>query len=127
MELSYTYARAKIENEECGAFSSLVPDKLVDRAIEEILKGIDLRLKENTVSVYNVDAHVSSYVDRITKRIVEESPPSNPFERLVETTEKFTRIDEDLLVMALFATVIALAGLFLDNAVTVIGARALFC
>jgi hypothetical protein len=86
---------------------------------------MDLRLKENTISVYNVDAHVSSYVDRIAERIEEESPPSNPFERLVETTEKFTRINKDLLIMALFATVIALAGLFLDNAVTVIGAMLL--
>jgi len=125
LELSYTYSTVKIEDGECGAFSSLVPDKLVDRAIEEILKGIDLRLKENTISVYNVDAHVSKYVDRIAERIVEESPPSNPFERLVETTEKFTHIDKDLLIMALFATVIALAGLFLDNAVTVIGAMLL--
>jgi len=115
LELSYTYSTVKIENEECGAFSSLVPDKLVDRAIEEILKGMDLRLKENTISVYNVDAHVSSHVDRIAERIVEESPPSNPFERLVETTEKFTRINKDLLIMALFATFIALAGLFLEE------------
>ncbi len=125
LELSYSYSTVKIEKEECGAFSSLVPDKLVDRVIEEILKGMDLRLKENTISVYNVDAHVSSYVDRIAERIEEESPPSNPFERLVETTEKFTRINKDLLIMALFATVIALAGLFLDNAVTVIGAMLL--
>lgn len=112
LELPYTYSIVKIENEECRAFSSLVPDKLVDRAIEEILKGMDLRLKKNTIIVYNVDAHVSTYVDRITERIVEESPPSNPFERLVETTEKFTHINKDLLIMALFATVIALAGLF---------------
>ena len=125
MELSYAYSNIKIENEECGKFSSLVPDKLVDKAIEEILKGIDSRIKENTISVYNVEAHVSTYVDRISKKMIAESPPANPFERLVENAEKFTNINKDILLMALFATLIALAGLFLDNAVTVIGAMLL--
>ena len=45
LELSYTYSIVKIENEECGAFSSLVPDKLIDKAIEEILKGLKLARK----------------------------------------------------------------------------------
>ena len=125
LELSYTYSTVTLENKECGAFSSLVPDKLVDKVIEELLKRIDSRLKENTISVYNVEAHVSTHVDRITEKMVEESPPVNPFERLVENAEKFTNINKDILMMALFATVIALAGLFLDNAVTVIGAMLL--
>ena len=125
LNLSYTFSSVKIENLECGAFSSLLPDKLVDKAIEEILKKIDSRLKENTISIYNVEAHVSTHVDRITKKLLEESTPTNPFERLVENAEKFTNINKDIILMALFATVIALAGLFLDNAVTVIGAMLL--
>ena len=120
--LSPSYSLVNIEGEECGAFSSLVPDKLVDKAIEEILKEIDSRLKQNTISVYSVDAHVSMLVDRITEKLLEKSLPTNPFERLVENSEKFTYINKDIIVMALFATIIALAGLFLDNAVTVIGA-----
>jgi uncharacterized hydrophobic protein (TIGR00341 family) len=36
--------------------------------------------------------------------------------------QKNSRISKDLLIMALFATIIALGGLFLGNAVTVIGA-----
>ncbi|HDQ05557.1 MAG TPA: TIGR00341 family protein [Candidatus Bathyarchaeota archaeon] len=122
LELSYAYSTVTIDNEECGFFSSLIPDQLVDKAIAEILKEIDLRLKENTISVHSIEAHVSTYVDRIRKKIVEESPPPNPFERLVDTTEKFTHLNKDLLIMALFATIIALGGLFLDNTVTVIGA-----
>jgi uncharacterized hydrophobic protein (TIGR00341 family) len=125
LELAYTYSTVKIENEECGAFSSLVPDKLVDKAIEEMLKGIDSRLKENIISVYNAEVHVSTHVDRMTEKMVKESPPVNPFERLVENAEKFTHLNKDLLLMAQLATVIALAGLFLDNAVTVIGAMLL--
>jgi uncharacterized hydrophobic protein (TIGR00341 family) len=125
LELSYAYSNIKIENNECEKFSSLIPDKLVDKAIEEILKGIDSRINENTISVYNVEAHVSSHVDRITEKLIVESPPSNPFERLVENAEKFTNINKEIIMMALFATLIALAGLFLDNAVTVIGAMLL--
>ena len=125
LELSYAYSTIKMENNECEKFSSLIPDKLVDKAIEEILKVIDSRINENTISVYNVDAHVSSHVDRITKKLIVESPPSNPFERLVENADKFTNVNKEIIMMALFATLIALAGLFLDNAVTVIGAMLL--
>ncbi len=125
LELSYTYSSVKIGDEACGAFSCLIPDKLVDNAIEELLKVIDTRLKENTLSVYNVEAHISSHVDRVAKKVLEEAPPANPFERLVETAEKFTNITAELLFMALFATLIAVVGLFLDNPVTVIGAMLL--
>ena len=125
LELSYTYSSVKIGDESCGAFSCLIPDKLVDNAIEELLKVIDTRLKENTLSVYNVEAHISSHVDRLAKKVLEEAPPANPFERLVETAEKFTNITSELLFMALFATLIAVVGLFLDNPVTVIGAMLL--
>ena len=125
LELSYAYSIVNIEQEECGKFSSLIPDNLVDKAIEEILKTIDTRISENTITVYNVEAHVSTYVDRLKKKMIEESPPTNPFERLVENAEKFTNLNKEILLMALFATLIALAGLFLDNAVTVIGAMLL--
>lgn len=125
LELSYAYSTANIENQECGVFSSLLPDKLVDKAIEEILKAMDSRLKENTIKVYNVEAHISTQIDRITEKIEKESPPSNPFERLVENAEKFTNLSKEILIMALFATLIAITGLFLDSAVTVIGAMLL--
>lgn len=125
LELSYAYSTVNIENQECGVFSSLLPDKLVDKAIEEILKAMDSRLKENTIKVYNVEAHISTQIDRITEKIEKESPPSNPFERLVENAEKFTNLSKEILIMALFATLIAITGLFLDSAVTVIGAMLL--
>jgi hypothetical protein len=38
LELSYAYSTVTIDNEECGLFSSLIPDQLVDKAIAEILK-----------------------------------------------------------------------------------------
>ncbi|MEJ2241001.1 MAG: TIGR00341 family protein [Candidatus Bathyarchaeota archaeon] len=125
LELAFSSSIVEIGDKKCKLFSSLIPDKLVDKAIEEISKAIDTRLKENTISIYNVEAHISTHVDRIAEKIIKESPPTNPFERLVENAEKYTKINMELLMMALFSTIIALAGLFLDNPVTIIGAMLL--
>jgi uncharacterized hydrophobic protein (TIGR00341 family) len=46
-------------------------------------------------------------------------------ERLAESIERYTRLGRDVLTMALFATMIALAGLFLDNVAILIGAMLL--
>ena len=125
LELSYFCSSVKIDNQDCKAFSCLVPDQLIDKAIEQISNVMDLRQTQNSITVYNVEAHVSTHVDRIKEKMAEESPPPNPFERLVESTEKFTKINKNIIIMASFATIIALAGLFLDNPVTVIGAMLL--
>jgi uncharacterized hydrophobic protein (TIGR00341 family) len=122
LELSYSQSTIMIQNEECANLSSLVPDNLVDKAIEEISQKLDMRLKENTISVQNIEAHISTHVDRIREKITKNSPPPNPFERLTETTAKYTHFNKDILLMALFATIIVLAGLFLNNTVIVIGA-----
>lgn len=125
IDLLFTVSSVKIEKERCLAYSALVPDQYVDWVIEEVRKKIDLRLKENTISIYNVEAQVSTHVDRLREKAIKECPPPNPFERLVETAERTRALSRDLLVMTLFATIIATAGLFLDNAVLVIGAMLL--
>ncbi len=121
-ELFFTNTQVLVEDLKCVIFSTLVPDQLVDKAIGELSNKIDLRLKQNTISVFNVEAHVSPYLDKLEEKMVNKNPPSNPFERLLESTEKNVYFNKNLLIMAFFATIIALAGLFLDNAVTVIGA-----
>jgi len=122
LELSYSISPVTINNERCLMFSSLIPDNLVDKAIEEISTVMDMRLKENTINIQNIEAHISTQADRIREKIAKNAPSPNPFERLTETTAKFTKINKDILIMALFATIIVLAGLFLDNTVVVIGA-----
>ena len=117
LELVYSRSSATIDNQKCTIFSSLIPDSLVDKAIEEISAIMDMRLKENTISIHNIEAHVSTQADRIREKIAKDTPPPNPFERLLETTVQFTHINKDLIIMALFATVIVIAGLFLDNTV----------
>jgi uncharacterized hydrophobic protein (TIGR00341 family) len=122
LELSYSTSTVTMDNQKCQMFSSLIPDNLVGQAIEEISTIMDMRLKENTINIQNIEAHISTQADRVREKISKKAPPPNPFERLVETTSKFTKIDKDVTLMALFATIIVLAGLFLDNTVIVIGA-----
>jgi uncharacterized hydrophobic protein (TIGR00341 family) len=125
IDLLFTVSSIKIEKERCVGYSALVPDQYVDWVIEEVRKKIDLRLKKNTISVYNVEAQVSTHMDRLREKAIKECPPPNPFERLVETAERSRALSKDLLMMALFATMIATTGLFLDNAVLIIGAMLL--
>ena len=125
LEILFAGSPVKIEGKQCIAYAALVPDQLIDKAVGEIQKRIDLRLKENTISVYGVEAQVSTYVDRLKEKAAKETPASNPFERLVEVAERYRKLDRNVLMMALFATLIAVAGLFLDNPVMVIGAMLL--
>jgi uncharacterized hydrophobic protein (TIGR00341 family) len=123
--LLFASSSIKLEGKECIEYSALVPDQFLDKAMGEIQQKMDLRVKENTMSVYNVEAQVSTYVDRLREKANKETSAPNPFERLVEATERYRKLDGNILTMALFATLIAIAGLFLDNAVIVIGAMLL--
>ena len=122
MELVYAFSTVEVEGEKSAVYSALVPDELVDKAISEISQRINLRLKENMISVFSVEAVVSTFLDRLKEKVAKVAPPPNPLERLVESTERYTRLNTDLLIMTLFATLVALAGLFLDNVAIVIGA-----
>lgn len=124
-DLLFTSSSIKVDHESALFFSALLPDQYVDLLIEQISEKIDLRLKENTIAIYAVEAQVSTHADRLKEKVIKSCPPPNPFERLVEASEKYRKLNRDLLTMALFATIIAIAGLFLDNAVLVIGAMLL--
>ena len=106
-------------------FSALIPDELVDNSIEELTKKIDLRIKENLISVCDVEAFVSTALDKINEKAAKEKSKKKPVERLISQTDKNLRLNKDTLAMALFATFVAFAGLFLDNVVIVIGAMLL--
>ena len=125
IELVYLSSEVEIEGEKCCFYSIVLPDNLVDKAVSDISSLIDLRLRENTISILCVEGAVSTYLDRLKEKAAKKSPPPNPLERLVESTDRYTRIEKDVLTMALFATMIALAGLFLDNVAVVIGAMLL--
>jgi uncharacterized hydrophobic protein (TIGR00341 family) len=123
-ELVYLSLKVEIEEEKCCYYSIILPDNLSDKMVADISKVIDLRLRENTIGVICVEGAVSPYLDRLREKAA-SSKPLSPMERLVESTDRYTRLSRDVLVMALFATMIALAGLFLDNVAIVIGAMLL--
>ncbi|MCP8310038.1 MAG: TIGR00341 family protein [Candidatus Methylarchaceae archaeon HK02M1] len=124
-EFLYTSGTIKIGDETCVVYSAILPDQFIDSVIDMISKQIDLRLKQNMISVYNVEATVSTYIDRLKEKVAKIRPLPNPLERLVASTERYTRLTSDILTMACFATLVVLAGLFLDNVAIVIGAMLL--
>ena len=124
-ELVYLSFKVEIEGEKCCFYSIVLPDNLADRTVAEISSVIDLRLRENTIGVICVEGAVSTYLDRLREKVAKKPTPSGPLERLVESTERYTRLSKDVLTMALFATMIALAGLFLNNVAILIGAMLL--
>ena len=102
-----------------------MPDELVDKAIEELSSRMDLRLEENTISVSNVEAIVSPSLEKIRERVAKVSHKKSPLERLVNDTDRYTRLSRDIFVMVLLATLKALAGLFTANIAILIGAMRL--
>jgi uncharacterized hydrophobic protein (TIGR00341 family) len=124
-ELVYLFSKVEIEGEKCCFYSIVLPDNLADKTVADISGVIDLRLRENTIGVICVEGAVSTYLDRLREKDAKKPTPPSPLERLVESTERYTRLSRDVLTMALFATMIALAGLFLDNVVVLIGAMLL--
>jgi uncharacterized hydrophobic protein (TIGR00341 family) len=124
-ELVYLSSEVEIEGEKCCFYSIVLPDNLADKTVADISKVIDLRLRENTIGVICVEGAVSTYLDRLREKVAKKSTSPSPLERLVESTDRYTRLSTDVLIMALFATMIALAGLFLDNVAILIGAMLL--
>lgn len=124
-ELVYLSFEVEIEEEKCLYYSIVLPDDLADKIVTDISNIMDLRLRENTISILCVEGAVSTYLDRLKEKVAKKPASSNPLERLVESTDRYTRLNKDVLTMALFATMIVLAGLFLDNVIIVIGAMLL--
>jgi uncharacterized hydrophobic protein (TIGR00341 family) len=125
LQLAYICSTCSQREEDVIVYSALIPDELVDKAIEDFSKNMDMRIRENTISVYNVEAFVSTVLEKVKEKVVKTKPPVNPLEKLVASTDRNVRLNRDIVLMALFATLIAMAGLFLDNVAIVIGAMLL--
>jgi uncharacterized hydrophobic protein (TIGR00341 family) len=124
LKLPLVHSTGTLDDVAVSNFSALVPDELVDNAIEELVKNMDLRIKENVISVYDVEAYVSTVLDKIKEKANKKST-KNPLEKLVNETDRYVRLNKDTFVMVLFATLVAFAGLLLDNVAIVIGAMLL--
>ncbi|MFW6117162.1 MAG: hypothetical protein ACOC6G_01080 [Thermoproteota archaeon] len=80
--LVYTYSKAKVGDEECKVYWSLIPDQLVDKTIEALSERLDLRRKENTIAISPVEGVVSTHLNRLKEKVVKEKPPGNPWRDL---------------------------------------------
>lgn len=125
MNLLYTSTKIQFNGETINSINILTPDEFVDELIEQISEKIDLRHKTNTISIIEVEGFVSTHLDRFKEKALKVKPTPNPIERLIESTDKYTHLNENIVLFAIFATIIALAGLFLDNVSIVIGAMLL--
>ena len=72
----FTDSSIKVDGERCLSFSALIPDQYVDFLIEGVRKIIDLRLKENTIAVYAIEAQVSTHVDRLKDKVIKNVSPA---------------------------------------------------
>jgi len=119
--LLYVHSNVDVEGEDCSSYSALVPDELAAKAMEQIAPSVDLRQKKNMISLIAVEGVTSSFMSRLKEKASKAQSSPNPTEKLVESTERYTRLHWDLVAMTALATLIALAGLLLNNVVIIIG------
>ncbi len=119
--LLYVHSTVDVEGEESSSFAALVPDELAAKSMEQISTTLDLRQKKNMISMLAVEGVTSSFMDRLKEKAAKSQSSPNPTEKLVESTERYTRLHWDLVAMTALATLIALAGLLLNNVVIIIG------
>jgi uncharacterized hydrophobic protein (TIGR00341 family) len=104
--------------------SIILPDELVNDIIQKISNVVDLRHKENIITIRKVEGSVSRDLERQAEQAKKEKIKS-PIESILESTKRHIWVNKDFLNMAMIAGLVALAGLFLDNPVLIIGAMLL--
>jgi uncharacterized hydrophobic protein (TIGR00341 family) len=112
-------------NEKNVAYTLVVPDQMVNDLLKRLSDSVDLRRKENMITVCDVVASVSPYLEKLAEKSRSETPTVNPLEAIIQPLNKFLRPNMDLVLMVALATIIAFAGLFLDNVAIIIGAMLL--
>ena len=118
----YVKYKSKYSGRSFVIYSVNVPDAFLDKLINDITSAIDLRLIENVLTVQRVEAYVSTNLDRLKKKAEAGLSNKIPLERLIEDTDPYTRLNSNLVTIALLSSIIALVGLFLDNTLIIIGA-----
>ena len=110
----------KTDELELLEYTALAPDNTARTILEKVSKILDTRQKEVTVTSQTLDAAFSDYLMNLeqqeesknTGRLAEE------FHAIAEPSVDFNR---NLLAMVVIASVVAVVGLFTNNAALVIG------
>jgi uncharacterized hydrophobic protein (TIGR00341 family) len=125
LELLSSTSEVHIQKKEYTLFSTLLPDELAEEAMDKLSNTLDLEQKENIISIYEVGGIKSTFLDRLKEKVAKKKSSSNPTEELIEKTDRYTHFKKDALTMTLLATLVALAGLFLNNVIIIIGSMIL--
>jgi len=125
LDLLPSTSEVQIETKSYVFYSTFLPDELADQAMEQLANAVDLDRKENVISIYEVSGVTSHFLDKLKEKAGEKKTSTNPVEELVEKTDRYTKLSKDILAVTLAAAIVAIAGLFLNNVIIIIGAMIL--
>jgi uncharacterized hydrophobic protein (TIGR00341 family) len=102
-------------------FTVLVADDELDDFIAKVTQSMEFMDKSTSVEVYSPDFVISR--DKPLNQ--EKKKRKSPVEQLIDSADTFVKVDVDTLALAAIASLVALAGLFLNNVGIIIGAMLL--
>lgn len=120
-EFLYSKLKTETNDNQSTTFQFVVPDEVLDDLITNLSNRIDLRKKENIITVYDVKISISKFLEKLQQSKQKESA-QNPLEAIVQPIARYQHLNRDLVLMLMLAMLIALFGLFLNNVTIVIGA-----
>ena len=120
-ELLYSKLKTESADTPTITFDLVVPEEVLDDLITNLSNRVDLRKKENMITVYDVQISISKFLEKLQQSKHAEAH-QNPLEGIVQPLEKYLKFNRDVVLMLMLATLIALFGLFLNNVTIIIGA-----
>ncbi|OPY37379.1 MAG: hypothetical protein A4E35_01295 [Methanoregula sp. PtaU1.Bin051] len=137
-----------IESDEWIRYTLYVPDGMLEGMIEKTQDTLDETVsrgsgaplwtgiipeieraagEEDRITLIDVstpDFVISPFLDRLKEKWKAEAPVQEkvPIEKILASTEEYSRFDTDKVILAAIAGVVALIGLFLNNIGIIIGA-----
>jgi uncharacterized hydrophobic protein (TIGR00341 family) len=123
--LLYFSSEVKINYKIQAYYSASLPDEFSEKVMEKISEELNLEKKENFVMISEIEGFSSKYLEELEEKAGKEGSTPFPTEALVERTDRYTHLTKDIVALTLLTTLVALAGLLLDNVVILIGAMIL--
>lgn len=122
-ELGLPYSKSTVDTEgdKATLYSTPCPDEMLDNLLSLVSAKVDFRKKINLLITKQITASISPPLQKIQQRVTKSKPAQNPIESILQRTEKYLRPSSNILIMTALATIVALAGLFLNNIAIVIG------
>jgi uncharacterized hydrophobic protein (TIGR00341 family) len=118
-KIAYVKYNAKSIGVTLFVYVIFLPDSFVDEYVDNITRIIDLRLKNEKIIIFDIEAYVSTELERMTRK---SGATKTPIESLFEQVEPYSRLNSDFFSIVILATLIIVAGLFLNDIIIIIGA-----